>query len=357
MLTGLSSGEAARRLAADGPNALPEQGQRSVFRIVGEVVREPMLALLLGGGALYLLLGDLTEALILLAFATFSIVITVVQETRTEHVLEALRDLASPHALVIRDGTRVRIAGRDVVCGDLLILEQGDRIVADAMVLEAQDIRKAMGFIFAVHVPIAGLALLPLLTGLPLLFGPIHIALLEMIIDPVCALVFEAEHGEHDIMDRPPREPDERLFDLRMIGWSILQGGLVFCALAALFLGASSVGLPEGNVRALTFFALVFAILALIFVNRSSLTSLKDTLALRNPALGYVLVAIVTVMAAITVMPVARDILRFGPLNARDLMVAVMIGALLLVALELLKSLIWNRAKRRATTDCRLDWR
>ena len=74
------------------------------------------------------------------------------------------------------------------------------------------NLRKAMGFIFAVHVPIAGLALLPLIFGLPILFGPVHIAFLEMVIDPVCSLVFEAEPEEDDVMRRPPRAPDEPLF-------------------------------------------------------------------------------------------------------------------------------------------------
>ena len=73
------------------------------------------------------------------------------------------------------------------------------------------NLRKAMGFIFAVHVPIAGLALLPLVLGLPILFGPMHIAFLEMVIDPVCSLVFEAETEEDDVMRRPPRAPDEPL--------------------------------------------------------------------------------------------------------------------------------------------------
>jgi P-type Ca2+ transporter type 2C len=138
-LAGLSSGEAQSRLASGGPNELPRTGSRSALKIVGEVLLEPMLALLLAGGVAYLILGDLTEALILLSFALFSIALTVIQETRTEHVLEALRDLSAPRAMVIRDGERVRIAGREVVTGDILVLEQGDRVAADALLLEAHD--------------------------------------------------------------------------------------------------------------------------------------------------------------------------------------------------------------------------
>ena len=134
-LSGLTEADAAARLQAEGHNELPQLDRRTPFRIAIEVLREPMLALLLVGGIVYLALGDLKEAIILVAFATMSIVITVVQETRTERVLEALRDLTSPRALVIRDGERRRIAGRDVVRGDLIVLSEGDRVPADAVLL------------------------------------------------------------------------------------------------------------------------------------------------------------------------------------------------------------------------------
>jgi hypothetical protein len=111
--SGLSESEAQARLKTEGFNELPRPDRRTPLRIVLEVLREPMLALLLGAGLIYLLLGDLKEALILLAFAIMSVLITVIQETRTERVLEALRDLTSPRALVIRDGERRRIAGRE----------------------------------------------------------------------------------------------------------------------------------------------------------------------------------------------------------------------------------------------------
>lgn len=136
-MIGLSDAEAARRFAEEGPNELPHRGRRSFLRIIGEVIREPMLALLIIGGVVYLLIGDRTEAAMLLAFASLSVIITVVQETRTERVLEALRDLTSPRALVIRGGERKRIAGREVVRGDLIVLGEGDRIPADAVLVEA----------------------------------------------------------------------------------------------------------------------------------------------------------------------------------------------------------------------------
>lgn len=823
-VTGLTAGEALVRLAADGPNELPRTGSRSALKIVGEVLREPMLALLLAGGVAYLVLGDLTEALILLAFALFSIVLTVVQETRTEHVLEALRDLSAPRALVVRDGERVRIAGRDVVLGDILVLEQGDRVAADALLLEAHDfqadeslltgealpvhkkagaaetahrpggdgqpyiysgslvtrgsglartvatgplseigkigqslatldpepprlrletarivkwsaigggviaslvvllygllrggwmqavlagiatgmsllpeefpvvltifmamgawrigkarvltrrsaaietlgsatllctdktgtltknrmavsqvwlasgkaseiragveprnafhailetsilasaqvpidpmevalhataptmpaeylqvhsyglrpdllamsniwkgvnskggyaiaakgapeaiaalchlspaamrrmtiavdamaaqgvrvlgvaashttdkkwaksqsdyqfklvgligladplregvpgavaecrsagikvvmitgdyaataraialqagiaegdvltgpeleamddatlsghlsrvtvfarimpeqklrivnaykaagevvamtgdgvndapslksahigiamgkrgtdvareasaivlldddfgsivraiqlgrgiydnIRKAMAFIFAVHVPLAGFALLPLVFGLPILFGPIHIAFIEMIIDPVCALVFESEREEADIMKRKPRDPEQRLFSLQMVTWSVFQGLIAFGILGTIYLAATHLGVPEGSVRELIFLSLIVSIVALILVNRSFKTSLIEAFTRKNIILRYVLGAVAGVLSLTLFIPAFRTLLKFGAPDWRHVAASVALGGLLLILLEAFK--------------------
>ncbi|MDQ5871242.1 MAG: cation-translocating P-type ATPase [Acidobacteriota bacterium] len=135
-LTGLSADEAAARLAQVGYNELPSGGRRGIFRAALEVVREPMILLLLAAGGIYLLLGDLREALVLLFSVLVVIAISLFQNRRTERALQALRDLSSPRALVIRDGTRQRIPGRDVVPGDVLVLSEGDRVPADATVLQ-----------------------------------------------------------------------------------------------------------------------------------------------------------------------------------------------------------------------------
>ncbi len=137
---GLSSDQAARLLKAEGYNELPAPDRRGMLRILLEVLRQPMFALLVGGGIVYLLLGDRIEALLLLAFACLSVSITIVQESRSERVLEALRNLASPRALVVRDGERLHIAGREVVSGDLLVIAEGDRVAADATLLAADDL-------------------------------------------------------------------------------------------------------------------------------------------------------------------------------------------------------------------------
>ncbi|NWF53388.1 MAG: cation-translocating P-type ATPase [Syntrophaceae bacterium] len=132
---GLSEPEAARRLKAEGFNELPPSRQRGIMTITLEVAREPMFLLLVACGVIYLALGDLKEALMLLGFVFAIMGITIYQDRKTERALEALRDLTSPRALVIRDGEQKRIPGRDVVREDILVLAQGDRVPADAAVL------------------------------------------------------------------------------------------------------------------------------------------------------------------------------------------------------------------------------
>lgn len=202
------------------------------------------------------------------------------------------------------------------------------------------NIRKAMAFIFAVHVPIAGLALLPLLFGMPILFGPIHIALLEMVIDPVCALVFEAERDEDDIMARPPRDPAEPLFSLGMIAWSVFQGAAAFAILATVFFVETWSGIPEAELRALVFFALIAEIVALILVNRSFSASLGEALTRHNAALRYVAVAITGVTALILFLPQAQVLLKFGSISWSDMALAVGLGLILMAVLEGCKPLV-----------------
>ena len=137
---GLSDQEAARKLQQDGYNELPSRKRRTVLHIVLEVMREPMFVLLMGAGSIYLVLGDRNDALMLLGFVFITMAITIVQERRTERVLETLRDLSSPRALVFRNGEPVRIPGREVVKGDLLVLEEGDRVAADGTLVESHDL-------------------------------------------------------------------------------------------------------------------------------------------------------------------------------------------------------------------------
>jgi P-type Ca2+ transporter type 2C len=151
---GLTQAEAEARLAAEGYNELPTVRRRDTLAIALEVVREPMFLLLVAAGTIYLMLGNVNEALVLLASVCVIIGITIYQEHKTERALEALRDLSSPRALVIRDGKRTRIAGREVVRGDILIIEEGDRIPADAVLLDCHDLKTDESLLTGESVPV-----------------------------------------------------------------------------------------------------------------------------------------------------------------------------------------------------------
>jgi P-type Ca2+ transporter type 2C len=203
------------------------------------------------------------------------------------------------------------------------------------------NLRKAMGFIFAVHVPIAGMALLPLVLGLPIFLSPIHIAFLEMVIDPVCSLVFEAETDERDVMGRPPRAPDAPLFSWSLIAWSLLQGALAFALVALVYVTALKRGMPENEARALGFFSLILTIFSLVIVNRSFSASLVSAFRRPNAALAWILLAIATVLAAALFWPAAASLFRFGPLHADDLLLTFATAVAVLLSLEALKP-IWR---------------
>jgi Ca2+-transporting ATPase len=203
------------------------------------------------------------------------------------------------------------------------------------------NLRKAMGFIFAVHVPIAGMALLPLVIGLPIFFSPIHIAFLEMVIDPVCSLVFEAETDERDVMHRPPRSPEAPLFSWALIAWSVLQGALAFAVVALVYVAAVYRDMPENEARALGFFSLVLTIWSLVLVNRSFSTSLVSAFRRPNAALALMLLLTATVLAVVLLWPAAASLFRFGPLHGDDLLITFAAAAAVLLGLEALKP-IWR---------------
>ena len=201
------------------------------------------------------------------------------------------------------------------------------------------NLRKAVGFIFAVHVPIAGLALAPLVFGLPVLFGPIHIAFIEMIIDPVCSLVFEAEAEESEVMRRPPRPPDEPMAPASFIAWSLFQGLFAFLIVAGVLFVGLQRGMPVDEIRALTFFALVLAIVGLVLINRTFSASVLTALRRPNPVLLWILLAVAAILTLSLQWPFAARLFRFGPLHLDDLALTVGAGILVFACLDFLKYL------------------
>ncbi|MEN9396879.1 MAG: hypothetical protein RLZ81_1409 [Pseudomonadota bacterium] len=154
---GLSTAQARQRLLEDGLNALPGDQRRTLQAIIGETLQEPMFMLLLAAGSLYLVLGDLQEGIILFGLVLVVLALTLYQEGKTERAMAALRDLTSPRALVLRDGQPVRIAGREVVRGDILVLAEGDRIAADAVLISGTDVQADESLLTGEAVPVGKL--------------------------------------------------------------------------------------------------------------------------------------------------------------------------------------------------------
>lgn len=154
-LKGLTQKEADQKILSEGYNELPSSKPRNVFQIALGVVKEPMFLLLVTCGTLYLFLGDIQEGLMLLGFVIVIMGIEFFQERKTEKALDALKDLASPRALVIRDGETVRIAGRDVVTDDIVILKEGDRVPADAIVLSCLNLYADESLLTGEPVPVS----------------------------------------------------------------------------------------------------------------------------------------------------------------------------------------------------------
>lgn len=190
----------------------------------------------------------------------------------------------------------------------------------------ASNLHKAIAYTLAVHVPIAGLSLLPVLAGWPLILTPAHIVFLELIINPTCSIVFEAEREEPNVMREPPRSPSAPLFSRRLLTLSLLQGASVLLVTLAIFGFALYRGLAENEARALTFTTLVVANLALVFTNRSWTRSLLETMRLPNPALWRVVGGAILVLAIVLYMPAIRELFRFSALNTLDLALSLAAG-------------------------------
>jgi Ca2+-transporting ATPase len=177
------------------------------------------------------------------------------------------------------------------------------------------NLRKAMAYIFAVHIPIAGLSLIPLLLGWPPVFAPVHIVFLEMIINPACSIAFEAEPAERGVMLRPPRDPLEPLFGKHILVFSLLQGIFVLLAALAVLGYTLHHGASETEARALTFSTLVIGNLGLILANRSWQHTILRTLNSRNPALWWVTGGAFSFLLLALTLPFLREVFHFAPVT------------------------------------------
>jgi len=200
------------------------------------------------------------------------------------------------------------------------------------------NLRKSMSYILAVHVPIAGMALLPVLLGWPTILFPLHIAFLELVIDPACSMVFENEPAESDVMLRPPRDVQQPLFGGMTLGLAFLQGlGALAVVLVATTWGTDH--LTEGGTRALAFAVLVFTNLALIFSNRGRAGAFWASLRVPNQTLWLVAAATLGLLGLALYMPWLARLFLFDPLPLVWLAAAAGLGLASVLWFELFKTI------------------
>ena len=198
------------------------------------------------------------------------------------------------------------------------------------------NLRKAMSYALAVHIPIVGMAMLPVLFGEPLLLLPAHIMFLQMIIDPACSIFFEAEPEHRDIMQRPPRQSNEPLFGGRLMAGSLLQGSVAFAVTAAIYAWAIAHGLEENIVRSMVFVAMVAANIALVFSNRSLNASWQGAWSRENPALWWIVLGGSAGLALVLSVPVLRELFHFSG----DALQILSIGVLAAISVLLLSTVV-----------------
>jgi Ca2+-transporting ATPase len=204
----------------------------------------------------------------------------------------------------------------------------------------------AMAYVLGVHVPIAGISLVPVLFGLPLILLPVHIAFLHLIIEPACSVVFEGEPADPAVMCRKPRSPGQRLFGRHLLETSLLRGGSVLLMLVAVFVVALYRGQGEANARALGFTTLIVANLGLIFVNRSSTRPALEAMRVPNRALWWVVGGTVLLLALVLSVPVLRTLFSISVLHPAEIAICVAAGLASAGWLEVVKMLDRWRSRR-----------
>lgn len=239
--------------------------------------------------------------------------------------------------------------GTDVAreAAPLVLLDDDFASIVGAVRLGRQiydNLRKALIYVVAVHLPIAGMTLLPLLAGTALVFTPIHIVFLEMVINPACSIVFAAEAPEQNIMCRPPRRVGERLFGRQTAVFAVLQGLGLFAAAAALFLIGRHAHWPEDRVRGIAFACVVAGNLACLVVNRSPLRTVGALMRIPNRAQWWVLGGTFVALAAVLSLPALRRVFHFSPIGVGDTIYPAMVGASVMAWSEMLKR--WQRPRR-----------
>jgi Ca2+-transporting ATPase len=195
-----------------------------------------------------------------------------------------------------------------------------------------------MTYVFAIHAPIAGIALLPVLLGLPLVLLPLHIVFLELIIDPACSIAFESEAEHPQIMKRRPRDPAKRMFDRQTLWFVVEQGlGLLLMTVAA-FLITNYQGMDQSTVRAITFTTLVLGNLILVWANRSRTRTIPEMiLGYQNWPLWIITASSLLVLLVVIYVPAVQAVFQFSALGLRDLAFCIILSLASVTAFEVVK--------------------
>jgi Ca2+-transporting ATPase len=201
------------------------------------------------------------------------------------------------------------------------------------------NLKKAIAYIFAIHVPIAGMSFLPVLFNLPIVLLPAHIAFLELIIDPACSTVFEACPEDKDIMKKPPRNLRESLFNRKSFIFSLLEGISILAVVFAVFILALYFKKSELVARTLAFATLVFANIMLIITNLSWSKNLMGIIKLKNEALRWVVSGALVALMMVIYIPHLRNLFHFAVLSVQELLIALASGIASLLWFEALKAL------------------
>jgi Ca2+-transporting ATPase len=395
---GLSDREAADRLARDGPNELPAARPRSTAAIAADVLRDPMLLLLdpvrpgvpdairecHGAGILVVMLTSDYPAtarsiarqiglrnddgclsgpeLVGMDDATIRRTIRSVdvfarikpdQKLRLVRALQANGEVVAMTGDGVNDAPALKAADIGVAMGSrgtevareaaaLVLLDDDFTSIVRAVRLGRRiydNIRKAVGYVLAIHVPSAGITLVPSPFGWPLVLMPQHVIFMETIIDPACSVAFEMEPEEGDVMRRRPRDPRMRLFSPRLVLRSLLQGSGMLMIALAVYIGSRQAGLDDRDVRTPTFTTLIISNLMLILTNRSLARSLVFDRRSVNPALGWIVGTAVVALGVVLFVPAARDLFVLGRPRALDLAVCAAAGLMAITWMELLKFL------------------
>jgi Ca2+-transporting ATPase len=242
--------------------------------------------------------------------------------------------------------------GTDVAreAASLVLLEDDFGAIVAAIRLGRRifaNLRQAMVYTLAVHIPIIGLSVLPVIFGMPLILAPIHIAFLELIIDPACSIVFEAEPGDEDQMGQPPRSVSEHLVSKGQILLSLIQGGLVTLAAAGFYFWSLSNGLATDGARALAFIVLVVANAVLIFPSRSTKSGWGQMLTGMTPVVPWVLGGTLLGLLIIVCVPAVSVTFSFQTPTIQQGLLALGTGAGMLFLFEITKKALNISRSRR----------